>query len=146
RTRALQAEVIEAYRRYAFHLIYQKVHNSCSVDLGGFYLDVLKDRMYTTPATGPARRSAQTVMFHIAEAMVRWLAPILSFTAEEVWGYLPGERAESVFHVTWHELPATPADSIDWEALMRLRSDVTRELEKLRDSGAIGAPLDARVE
>jgi isoleucyl-tRNA synthetase len=146
RAAALQAEVLEAYRRYSFHLIYQKVHNFCSVDLGGFYLDVVKDRMYTTPTAGPARRSAQTVMFHVAESMVRWLAPILSFTAEEVWGYLPGARAESVFHETWHALPAPPTDAIDWEALLRLRSDVTRELERLRDTGAIGAPLDARVE
>jgi isoleucyl-tRNA synthetase len=146
RTRTLQAEVVEAYRRYAFHLIYQKVHNFCSVDLGGFYLDVIKDRMYTTPASAVPRRSAQTVMFHIAEAMVRWLAPILSFTAEEVWGHLPGERAESVFHVTWHELPEAPAQALDWDALLRLRTDVTRELERLRDTGAIGAPLDAKVE
>jgi isoleucyl-tRNA synthetase len=146
RTRTLQAEIVDAYRRYAFHLIYQKVHNFCSVDLGGFYLDVIKDRMYTTPARGAARRSAQTVMFHIAESMVRWLAPILSFTAEEVWRYLPGARPESVFHATWHELPAVPADGIDWPALLGLRADVTRELEKLRDTGAIGAPLDARVD
>src|SRR5436853_1006178 len=146
RTRTLQAEVLEAYRKYTFHLIYQKVHNFCSVDLGGFYLDVIKDRMYTTPAAGAARRSAQTVMFHIAECMVRWLAPILSFTAEEVWRHLPGERGESVFHETWHTLPQAPADSIDWDALLQLRTDVTRELEKLRDTGTIGAPLDARVE
>jgi len=146
RTRTLQAEVLEAYRRYTFHLIYQKVHNFCSVDLGGFYLDVIKDRMYTTPAEGAARRSAQTVMFHIAECMVRWLAPILSFTAEEAWRHLPGERRESVFHENWHTLPQASADAIDWDALIQLRSDVTRELEKLRDTGAIGAPLDARVE
>ncbi|HEX4648090.1 MAG TPA: isoleucine--tRNA ligase [Steroidobacteraceae bacterium] len=146
RTHALQAEVLDAYRRYAFHLIYQKVHNFCSVDLGGLYLDVIKDRMYTTPAAGPARRSAQTVMFHIAECMVRWLAPILSFTTEEVWRYLPGERRESVFHETWHTPPQPPADPIDWSSLLRLRAGVTRELERLRDTGAIGAPLDARVE
>jgi isoleucyl-tRNA synthetase len=146
RTRQLQAEVLEAYRRYAFHLIYQKVHNFCSVDLGGFYLDVLKDRLYTTPAASRARRSAQTAMFHIAESMVRWLAPILSFTAEEVWRHLPGERAESVFHVSWHAPPETPPAAVDWQALMELRTDVTRELEKLRDTGAIGAPLDARIE
>jgi isoleucyl-tRNA synthetase len=145
RAAALQAEVVEAYRRYAFHLIYQKVHNFCSVDLGALYLDVLKDRMYTTPTAGRARRSAQTAMFHIAESMVRWLAPILSFTAEEVWGYLPGTRAESVFHATWHELPAVPGDAIDWPALLALRADVARELEKLREAGTIGAPLDARV-
>src|SRR5579864_3816598 len=146
RTRALQAEVLDAYRRYAFHLIYQKVHNFCSVDLGGFYLDVLKDRLYTTPATGRARRSAQTAMFHIAESMVRWLAPILSFTSEEVWRYLPGAREQSVFHAIWHTTPETKAQGIDWVAFMELRTDVTRELEKLRDTGAIGAPLDARVE
>ncbi len=146
RTHALQAEVLEAYRRYSFHLIYQKVHNFCSVELGGLYLDVIKDRMYTTPAAGSARRSAQTVMFHIAECMVRWLAPILSFTTEEVWRYLPGERRESVFHETWHAPPQPPADAIDWAALLKLRAGVTRELEGLRDTGAIGAPLDARVE
>jgi isoleucyl-tRNA synthetase len=145
RTAALQADVLDAYRRYTFHLIYQKVHNFCSVDLGGLYLDVLKDRMYTTPASGAARRSAQSAMFLIAESMVRWLAPILSFTAEEVWGYLPGKRSESVFHSTWQELPALPADTIDWEALLALRSDVARELERLREAGAIGAPLEARV-
>jgi isoleucyl-tRNA synthetase len=146
RTRELHAEVLEAYRKYAFHVIYQKVHNFCSVDLGGFYLDVIKDRMYTTRTEGPARRSAQTAMFHIAETMVRWLAPILSFTAEEVWRYLPGERRESVFLETWHTPPETAADGIDWDALIRLRGAVMRELEKLRDTGAIGAPLDARVD
>jgi len=146
RARELQEEVVDAYRRYAFHLIYQKVHNFCSVDLGSFYLDVIKDRMYTTRAAGLARRSAQNAMFQVAESMVRWLAPILSFTAEEVWRYLPGERRESVFHETWHALPAVPPDPIDWELLLKLRADVTRELEKLRDTGAIGAPLDARVD
>jgi isoleucyl-tRNA synthetase len=146
RTAALQAEVLEAYRQYTFHLIYQKIHNFCSVDLGGFYLDVIKDRLYTTPTTGVARRSAQTAMFHIAQSMVRWLAPILSFTAEEFWGYLPGEHRDSVFHETWHRIPAVAAEPIDWQALILLRGDVTRELEKLRDAGAIGAPLDARVD
>ncbi|MBS0365653.1 MAG: isoleucine--tRNA ligase [Proteobacteria bacterium] len=146
RTAQLHGEISDAYRRYAFHLIYQKVHNFCSVDLGGFYLDVLKDRMYTTPARGHARRSAQTAMLHVAESMVRWLAPILSFTAEEAWRYLPGTRGESVFFETWHPLPALPPASIDWQALLSLRGDVTRELEKLRDTGAIGAPLDAQVD
>ena len=146
RTAALQMEIVEAYRRYAFHLIYQKVHNFCSVDLGGFYLDVLKDRMYTTPTAGRARRSAQTVMHHIAECMVRWLAPILSFTAEEIWKYLPGERSESVFLETWHPVPEVAATDVEWPALLQLRADVTRQLEKLRDAGSIGAPLDAEVD
>src|SRR6185369_10705727 len=148
RTRALQAEITDAYRRYAFHLIYQKVHNFCTVDLGGLYLDVIKDRLYTTPAKSHARRSAQTAMFWIAEAIVRWLAPILSFTAEEIWRYMPGQRNESVFLNTWVALPqgAAQRPQIDWDTVLRVRSGVMRELEKLRNANSIGAPLDAAVD
>jgi isoleucyl-tRNA synthetase len=146
RTRELQEEIIAAYGKYAFHSIYQKIHNFCVVDLGGFYLDILKDRLYTTPAAGHARRSAQTAMFHIAESIVRWLAPILSFTAEEIWRHLPGPRAESVFLTTWHTLPGMQDSSIDWAALIALRIKVTRKLEELRDAGAIGSSLDAVVD
>jgi isoleucyl-tRNA synthetase len=146
RAAELQDEILAAYRSYDFHLIYQKVHNFCVLDLGGFYLDVIKDRLYTTPAASVARRSAQTAMHHIAEALVRWLAPVLSFTAEEIWSHLPGSREASVFHATWHVLPAVPADPIDWPALLALRGDVARELERLRVAGVIGAPLEARVE
>jgi len=146
RVRELQGEIDAAYRDYQFHLIYQRVHNFCVVDLGGFYLDIIKDRLYTTPAASPARRSAQTAMWHIAEAMVRWLAPILSFTAEEIWRHLPGERAESVFLTTWHPSPAVERGSIDWAALIALRTDVARELERLRVAGDIGAPLQAELD
>ena len=146
RAAALHAEIVDAYRSYQFHLIYQKVHNFCVVDLGGCYLDVIKDRLYTTPSKSVARRSAQTAMHHIAEAMVRWLAPILSFTAEEIWQHLPGSRAASVFHSVWHSLPGLPADPIDWDALLALRGEVARELERLRAAGEIGAPLEAEVE
>jgi isoleucyl-tRNA synthetase len=146
RTRELQSQIIEAYRDYAFHLIYHKVHNFCIVDLSALYLDVVRDRLYTTPADSRARRSAQTALYHIAESMVRWLAPILSFTAEEIWRYLPGPRASSVFLSTWHEIPEVGAHDLDWNALLELRRDVMRELEKLRDGGAIGAPLDAEVD
>jgi isoleucyl-tRNA synthetase len=146
RTDELQREVLEAYRNYQFHLIYQKVHNFCSVDLGGFYLDILKDRLYTTPAKSHARRSAQTAMFYIVEALTRWLAPILSFTAEEIWRFMPGEREESVFFNTWFELPRSSSDAIDWNAVLALRGAVSRELEKVRNTGAIGAPLDAEVD
>jgi len=151
RAAQLQRDVVEAYRNYQFHLIYQKVHNFCVVDMGGFYLDIIKDRLYTTPAGGAARRSAQTAMMWIAEAMVRWLAPILSFTAEEIWRALPGKRAESVFLSTWAQLPDTSAAgsaarAIDWPALIDLRGDVARELERLRAQGSIGAPLDAEVD
>ena len=148
RTQQLQEEVIEAYRNYQLHLIYQKVHNFCSVDLGGFYLDVLKDRLYMMPPKSAARRSAQTAMLWIAEALVRWLAPILSFTAEEIWRYLPGPRSESVFFDTWVKLPAAAQvkPALDWDAVLNVRSAVSRELEKLRGTGEIGAPLDAEVD
>jgi isoleucyl-tRNA synthetase len=146
RAQALQREIAQAYRDYTFHLIYQKIHNFCVVDLGGLYLDILKDRLYTLPAAGAARRSAQTAMWHIAECIVRWLAPILSFTAEEMWGHLRGERPESVFLTTWHQLPELPPDHVDWNALIALRAAAARELERLRVAGEIGAPLDASLE
>ncbi|MEO6080413.1 MAG: isoleucine--tRNA ligase [Steroidobacteraceae bacterium] len=148
RTAALQQEVVVAYRDYQFHVIYQRVHNFCVNDLGGLYLDVLKDRMYTTPADGHARRSAQTAMFHILQGMVRWLAPILSFTAEEIWKALPGyaQAPKSVFLTAWHDYPAVPESKIDWDALIALRQAVQRELEKLREAGTIGAPLEAEVD
>lgn len=147
RTQQLQEEMLEAYRRYEFHLIYQKVHNFCSVDMGAFYLDVLKDRLYTTPANSHARRSAQSAMYLIVDAMLRWLAPVLSFTAEEIWKFMPdaAKRPESVFLTTWLQLPPTVAPTIDWTQLLELRAAVSRELEKLRVDGAIGAPLDAGV-
>ena len=147
RTAALQAELVEAYRDYEFHQIYQKVHNFCVLDLGSFWLDILKDRLYTTPVASAARRSAQTAMHHVAEAMVRWLAPILSFTAEEAWKHLPGERDDSVFLTTWWDLPDVHADpGIDWPTVLGLKQDVGRQLELLRSAGTIGAPLEAEVD
>jgi isoleucyl-tRNA synthetase len=147
RAAALQDELVAAYRDYQFHLIYQKLHNFCVVDLGAFWLDVIKDRLYTTKADGRPRRSAQTALYHVAEAMVRWFAPILSFTAEEIWSFLPGKRDESVMFATWHEFPrASRAPGVDWDALIALRTDVSRELERLRVAGTIGAPLEAEVD
>jgi len=144
---ALQNSVVTAYRNYEFHDIYQQVHNFCVVEMGGFYLDIIKDRLYTTGAGSAARRSAQTAMYHIAEAMVRWIAPILSFTAEETWGHLPGAHNESVFLNGWHQFPTdvTTTDPIDWPAFIALKTDVARELERLRTAGEIGAPLQAEV-
>ena len=146
RARTLQDEVVAAYERFEFHRIYQKVHNFCVNDMGAFYLDVLKDRLYTTRADSHARRSAQTAMYHIAEAMVRWLAPILSFTADEIWRALPGERGESVFLETWYELPQAEGEtSLDWEAILAVRGLVSKTLEHLRNEEMIGAPLEAEV-
>ncbi|HQA25407.1 MAG TPA: isoleucine--tRNA ligase [Candidatus Competibacteraceae bacterium] len=151
RTHRLQDEILEAYDQYQFHLIYQKIHNFCSVDMGSLYLDIIKDRQYTTQRDSIARRSAQTALFHILEAMTRWLAPILSFTAEEIWRHLPGARSPSVFLTTWYTgLPAaSAADAFDaayWERLIGVREAVSKELEKLRIAGGIGSGLDAEVD
>jgi isoleucyl-tRNA synthetase len=146
RTRQLQATVEDAYRAYTFHTIYQSIHNFCIVDLGGFYIEIVRDRLYTTGRDSLTRRSAQTAMYHIAEAMVRWLAPVLSFTAEEIWPLLPGQRPESVFLTTWYQVPQTDTGGINWEVLQQLRADVTHKLEKLREDGSIGAPLDAEID
>ncbi|HEX7029978.1 MAG TPA: isoleucine--tRNA ligase [Gammaproteobacteria bacterium] len=145
--RGLQETVKRAYEDYEFHVIYQKVHNFCVVDLGGFYLDVIKDRQYTTQADSLARRSCQTALYHIAEAMLRWLAPVLSFTMEEAWEHLPGERPLSVFMAEWYDIPGSAKDitDIDWEAVLHVRQAVSRLLEKLRKDDVIGSSLDAEV-
>src|SRR5690606_7291793 len=101
-TAKLQQEIIHCYNTYEFHLIYQKLHNFCVVELGGFYLDIIKDRQYTVKSDALARRSAQTALFHVIEAIVRWIAPILSFTADEIWQVLPGKREPNVFIAEWY--------------------------------------------
>jgi isoleucyl-tRNA synthetase len=147
----LQDEIVRAYRDYQFHIIYQKIHNFCVVDMGGFYLDVIKDRQYTTQADGLPRRSCQTAMYHIAEAMSRWLAPILSFTADEIWHHLPGERSGSVFLETWYEGlsaldPGDPFDRSFWDRVLNVRIQVAKDLEEARKGGAIGSSLDAELD
>jgi isoleucyl-tRNA synthetase len=139
----LQDAIAQAYEDSQFHLVYQKLHNYRVVDLGGCYLDVLKDRLYTTQARSRARRSAQTAMFHIAEAMVRWITPILSFTADEIWAALPGDRSASVFSQRWHVLPQVEATQIDWTRLLLTRDAVRKALEQLRVKGEIGSGLNA---
>ena len=151
RTWRLQKEILEAYDQYQFHLIYQKIHNFCSVDLGSLYLDIIKDRQYTTGRDSIARRSAQTAMQHILEAMTRWLAPILSFTAEELWRNLPGERGPSVFLTTWYQglFAVSDEEALNaayWDRLIAVREAVSKELEKLRVAGGIGSGLDAEID
>ncbi len=145
----LQEEIRQAYADYNFHIVYQKVLNFCVADLGGFYLDVIKDRQYTMPADSLGRRSCQTAMQHVAEAMVRWLAPVMSFTADEVWGHMPGERSESVFLETWYTdlqpMPDAERARGFWTRVMQVRSAVARQLEGMRKAGEIGASLDAEV-
>ena len=150
RAHRLQQEIMQAYEDYNFHLIYQKLLNFCVADMGGFYLDVIKDRQYTTQADSLPRRSCQTAMFHIVEAMVRWMAPVLSFTADEIWGFMPGERAESVFMETWYsELFPLEHDALDadaWTQVIGVKTAVARQLELMRKEGVIGSSLDAEVE
>ncbi|CAD5109040.1 isoleucine--tRNA ligase [Zestomonas carbonaria] len=146
----LQREVEEAYREYRFWNVYSKVHNFCVQELGGFYLDIIKDRQYTTQADSRARRSCQTALFHIAEALVRWVAPILAFTADELWQYLPGERNESVMLNTWYEgLGELPQDfelgREFWDHVMAVKAAVNKELENQRAAKAIGGNLQAEV-
>jgi isoleucyl-tRNA synthetase len=150
RAHELQQQIIDAYRDYNFHIIYQRLHNFCAVDLGGFYLDIIKDRQYTTQADSVARRSAQTALFHIAEAMCRWLAPILSFTADEIWQFMPGKRSESVQLEGWYtqlfELDHDEVMNMDfWQQVLETRSAVSKQLENLRVDNRIGSSLDAEV-
>ncbi len=150
RALAVQDEVRRAFDAYNFHRVYQAVHNFCSVDMGAFYLDVLKDRLYTTPADSNARRSAQTAMQHILEALVRWLTPIVSYTADEIWEHMPGARSGSVFEAEWYEglfplADDAALDRADWNRIKEARAAVARRLETLRNEGTIGAALDAAV-
>ncbi|HZM37150.1 MAG TPA: isoleucine--tRNA ligase [Burkholderiales bacterium] len=146
-TARLQDEVTGDYERYQFHLASQKMQAFCSEDLGSFFVDIIKDRLYTCPADSAPRRSAQTALWHITHSLVRLMAPVLSFTAEEVWK-LVGE-GESVFFVTWHELPR-PKDAAvlvaKWERLRALRDPVRKEIEALRAAGKVGSSLQAEVE
>jgi len=150
RSAQLQREILDAYRSYHFHQIYQKLHNFCANDLGGFYLDVIKDRLYTTPADSLARRSAQTAMYQIGEALVRWIAPILSFTAEEIWENLPGGRSESVMLEQWYQgLQELPRDVVMgrafWQQVIDVRAAVNKAMEAQRAAGLLRGSLDAEV-
>ena len=151
RASLLQEQMLAAYNDYQFHVIYQRLHNFCNVDMGSFYLDVIKDRQYTTKADSIARRSTQTAMYHIVEAMSRWLAPVLSFTADEIWQFIPGTRSESVFLEEWYRglFPLEESASMGrsfWKQVMEVREAVGKELERLRVAGGIGSSLDAEVD
>jgi isoleucyl-tRNA synthetase len=152
RAAALDAELRADYAAFQFHEVSRKVHHFCAVDLGAFYLDVIKDRQYTGQADGLPRRSAQTAMYHVLELLVRWLAPILSFTADEIWACLPGTRTDSVLLAEWYALPALPdagTDRLtpaDWDRIRAIRDAVNRQLERLRVAGDIGSALDAEVD
>ncbi|HAZ7573909.1 isoleucine--tRNA ligase [Legionella sp. PATHC032] len=147
RCQLLQEEIIAAYENYHFHLIYQKIHNFCAVDMGSFYLDLIKDRQYTTAKDSIARRSCQTAMYHVVKAFTIWLAPILSFTAEEIWQTIPGNNSESIFIEHWYDAwPTIDAVNMDdWEQLHIIRDEVNKALEETRQRGEIGSALAAEV-
>ncbi len=147
RCQLLQEEIIAAYESYQFHVIYQKIHNFCAVDMGSFYLDLIKDRQYTCAKQSKARRSCQTAMYHIIRAFTLWLAPILSFTAEEIAKFIPGYTNETIFTELWYD--AWPAiegvNMADWEELHVIRDEVNKALEETRQKGEIGSALAAEV-
>jgi len=131
-------------------LPYDDMLRFCVVDMGGFYLDILKDRLYTTGTNSKARLSAQTAMQHILESLVRVLTPILSFTAEEIWGYMAGEREESVLFATRYaaldDAPKDPQSDAKWAQIIAVRNEVAKQIEALRIDGQVGSALDANVQ
>ncbi len=148
RCQQLQDDIVSAYEHYNFHIIYQKIHNFCAVDMGSFYLDIIKDRQYTTSVMSTARRSCQTAMYHIVHALTRWLAPILSFTAEEIWRDIPGNKGcESLFIEQWYQAwpVITNIDMDYWQQLHAIRDEVNKALEHKRQEGLIGSGLAADV-
>ena len=149
RTAQLQAEVLAHFEVYEFHPVVSKLQVYCSEDLGAFYLDVLKDRLYTTAPGSHARRSAQTALWHITHSMLRWMAPFLSLTAEEAWKLFDGGHAagESIFTQTYWQLPAPDAALLaKWARLRELRDVVNKEIEALRSAGGVGSSLQAEVQ
>jgi isoleucyl-tRNA synthetase len=146
----LQQQVLQDYTDYHFLGVYQKVHNFCVIELGSFYLDVIKDRQYTTREDCLARRSTQSAMYHIVQILARLMAPITSFTADEIWAGIPGQREESVFLSQFSDtlalLPEQAAMSdAFWEQVMQVKTAVNKELEKQRNEKRIGAGLGAEV-
>jgi len=148
-TREMAAGAGDDYARFEFHLVAQRLQTFCSEDLGGFYLDVLKDRLYTCGRDSPARRAAQSALHHITRILLPLMAPILSFTAEEAWAVLHPEGEDSVFFHTWNDvLPQQPDESpllAKWKRLREIRALVQKNLESLRQSGGIGSSLQAEV-
>ena len=145
-TRELQSSLTEEYCNYSFHTAVQQLHHFCSEDLGAFYLDILKDRLYTTGKNSRPRRSAQTALWHITQALTRLMAPILSFTAEEVWALVG--HSESIFLDQWHVLPEQGDETAllqRWSRLRELRSLATKRLEALRAEGQLGSSLQGEL-
>jgi len=146
----LQDEIIEDYNNFQFHQIYQKLHNFCVRDMGGFYLDIIKDRIYTCAEDSLPRRSAQTALYQIAEAFVRWIAPILSFTAHEIWGHMPGDRSSSVFVAEWYPLQRLGDSEViskqDWAIILQAKEAINKVIEDQRNLGNVKGSLEADIQ
>src|SRR6185436_18913401 len=132
------------YEKYEFFRAYQDLYQFCNVEMSSLYFDILKDRLYTSGRNSRERRSGQTVLHEILVALVKMFAPMICHTAEEVWGYLPGREADSV-HLSKWPVPAGGEKEARWDRVFKVRTEVQRELEKLRGAGTIGKSLEARV-
>ncbi len=144
-------KVREAYDKYEFHIVYHSIHNFCVVDMSNFYLDVLKDRLYTEKADSPRRRAAQTAMYLILNAMTRMIAPILAYTSDEIWKFMPHSAADEASHVIYNEMPEKVAVDVDdsfmefWNRIHELRDDVKKTLEPMIKEKTIKSSLEAKV-
>lgn len=150
RAKTVQKEILAAYEEYDLIVVSQKLMHFCSVELGSFYLDIVKDRQYTAKGDGVARRSCQTALYHIVEALVRWMAPIMSFTAQEIWQALPGERDEFVLTDVWYQGFENYQESAEfnnayWQQILKIKAEVNRALELARKDKTIGSSLEAKL-
>lgn len=148
-----QEDIIKYYDNYDFHLVVKELMHFCSIELGSFYLDIIKDRQYTAKTDSLARRSCQSALYIIAECLVRWIAPILSFTAQEVWEAMPGKREPFVFTALWYNNENMKAldensqfNSAFWQRILTFRDEVNRAIETARNDGVIGGSLEAEVQ
>ena len=144
----LQSVILDHYEKFEFYLAIQKFVAFCSEELGGFHLDILKDRLYTTSEDSFARRSAQTSLYHISHSLMRVMAPVLSFTAHELWEVLCNEKDHSIFTDYWYELPKhglSNEDINDWNNIIKVRAEVNKRIEEVRESGKIGSSLQAQL-
>jgi len=152
-TKSLHYQIKQHYDKdFQFHNIYHLIHNFCILELGSNYLDIIKDRQYTCQEKSPARRSSQTAQYYIAEVLVRWIAPILSFTAEEVWQHLPGDRSKSIFTQKWYEDELEnfsmngEITNTDWDEISETKDNVSKLLEEKRNEKIIGSSLEAEIK
>jgi len=148
-TQKLQNGITVSYERYDFHSVVQQLQHFCSEDLGSFYLDILKDRLYTAGEDSKARRSAQNALYHITQSLARLIAPILSFTGEEVWTVLNGKEDVSIFEQQWYELPKHQEEDLfdhHWWNIRGTRDIANQEIEKKRAEGLLGSSLQAELD